>query len=223
MSAKTVVQDIAVTAELTQTTLTGPAMAVMARDLLQAYPVDSILSALDRCRREISGKLTLKAVIERLDDADGRPGANEAWSIALSGFDETETIVTNNEIATAMGIAKPIMDSGDDVGARMAFRDAYERIVREERAKGTCVNWWPSLGTDTHRRIDAVKEAVDRGRLTSERARAYLPAPATPEELAKGNAIAGLLTGQPAQIPSDPEFRQQINKLLSQLKSANTA
>lgn len=223
MNAKTVVQAIAVTAELTQTTLTGPAMAAMARDLLQSYPVESILAALDRCRREISGKLTLKSVIDRLDDADGRPGANEAWSIALSGFDGSETIVTNNEIAIAMGVAKPIMDSGDDVGARMAFRDAYERIVREERAKGTKVTWWPSLGSDAHRRIDAIKEAVDRGRLTHERAMAYLPAPATPDELAKGNAIAGLLTGQSVQTPPDPEFRKQINKLLSQLKSEKAA
>ena len=71
-------QALAVTAELTGTELSEPAARVMANDLA-AYPVQQVLGALTRCRRELKGRLTVAAILERLDD--GRPGPNEAWAM----------------------------------------------------------------------------------------------------------------------------------------------
>jgi hypothetical protein len=50
----------------------------------------------------------------------GHPTANEAWALVLASRDETDTVVWTEQIAEAAGIARPIIDAGDDVGARMA-------------------------------------------------------------------------------------------------------
>lgn len=223
MSAAEIISAIAVTAELTNTQLSASAMKVMAIDLIAEYSKESILQALVRCRRELSGHLTQQAIIERINQADGRPGANEAWGIAISAFDEAQTVVLNDEITEAMGAARPVMDCGDDVGARMAFRDAYERIVRQNRQSGIKPKWYPSLGQDPTLRADAIKAAQDRGLLTHAQACAYLPAPITEEEQQRGNAIAGLLTGSQTPIPQDAEFRRRIADLMSVLKKPEAA
>lgn len=224
MSQAEIVKAIAVTAELTGATLSGPAIAIMAKDLLEVATEDRILAALTRCRRELTGKLSPGAVMERLQQSDNRPSANEAWGIAMQAFDEAQTVVLNDEIAEAMGVARGIMQEGDEVGARMAFRDAYERIVRDARECGTCSpRWYPSLGHDPLLRIDAIKAAEDRGLLTHSQACAYLPAPISAEDQARGAAIAGLLTGAPAAMPRDPEFKERLAKLASMLKKPAAA
>lgn len=224
MSIPEIVQAIAVTAELTSTQLSGAAMAAMAGDLMSEYPENAILQALSRCRRELTGRLTQAAVVERIQSDDGRPSANEAWGIALSAFDEAATVVTNDEIGEAMAAARPVMDGGDEVGARMAFRDAYDRVVRKARMAGiTSPKWYPSLGHDPMLRIDAIKQAEDRGLLTHQQAAAYLPAPMTEEDQKRGAVIAGLLTGSATPMPKDPEFRQKIDEMISMLKQEKTA
>jgi hypothetical protein len=212
MSAQTVIEAIAVTAELTGTTMTGQAMAVMARELMAAYPEEAILGALSRCRRQLSGRLTPHAVIERIMARDGRPPANEAWAIALSGYDEARTVVMNAEIAEAMAIARPIMQEGDEVGARMAFRDAYERIVVENREANVPVKWFPSIGYDPHGREVELNRAVAQGRLSQEQVAGFLPAPQSLD----GQAIAGLLAGPKAATPE--ETRARIAKLRETFK-----
>jgi hypothetical protein len=62
---------VAVTLELTGTTLSEVAARMMADDLAR-YPEQQVMGALTRCRRELKGRLTIADVISRLDD--GRPG-----------------------------------------------------------------------------------------------------------------------------------------------------
>lgn len=223
MNVKKIIQAIAVTAELTQTQLSGVAMASMADSLMSQYSEQSILAALDRCKNELPGRLTQHAVIERIEQSDGRPGANEAWGIALAAFDEAATVILNEEINEAMAAARPVMDEGDEVGARMAFRDAYDRIVRKNRMNGINPRWYPSLGHDPLLRVDAIQLAESRGLLTRSQAAAYLPAPTTPEDRERGAVIAGLLTGNVAPMPKDPEFKARIGKLLAVLKQDQAA
>lgn len=218
MSAREILEAVTVVAELTGTQLSDAAKAAMVEDLL-AYPEQAVMVALGRCRRELTGRLTPAAIIERMEGADGRPTGNEAWAIALQSSDESATVVWNDEIAEAMGEARAVLNSGDDVGARMAFRDAYDRIVRERRQQGRAVVWYPSLGHDPNGRVDAVERAVTQGRLTQKQASAYLPAPMSP----RGQAIAGLLTGQSVEIPKDPEFRERIKQLLAVTKKGEAA
>lgn len=96
---------------------------------------------------------------------DGRPGADEAWSNAITARDENETVVWTAEMAEAWGIASAVMTAGDETGARMAFRQAYDRLVAEARRAGARPTWQASLGHDPDRRNAAVAAAVDAGRL----------------------------------------------------------
>lgn len=105
------------------------------------------------------------AQIEGLAADDGRPGAEEAWAIACRSTDEGDTIVWTQETAEAFGIAKAVLAAGDEVGARMAFREAYGRLVDAARARRVAVNWSASIGTDPARRQCAINAAVDAGRL----------------------------------------------------------
>ena len=126
----TVLKAIAVTAQLTSTELSEAALEVFEADL-SGYSEEQILAALTRCRRELSGRLTVSAVIDRISCAGGHQTANEAWGVVMASADESDTVIWTDQIAEAAGIARPILDAGDEVGARMAFRDAYERIVRD--------------------------------------------------------------------------------------------
>jgi hypothetical protein len=171
-----ILEAIAVTAELTDTTLSGPAIAQMTRDLLD-YPHASVLNALAKCRRELTHRLTLAAIIDRLEDTDGRPQADEAWSTALTAHDETATVVWTTEMAQAYGIAKPLLDKRDEIGARMAFRAAYQRITDQARSQKQPTKWMPSLGSDPNLRAAALQAAVEQGKLGQQHVAGLLPAP----------------------------------------------
>ena len=97
---------------------------------------------------------------------DGRPGAEEAFAIALRSDDEAETIVWTAEMSSAWAIASPVQNSGDKVGARMAFKEAYARLIEEARRLRRPVKWAPSLGHDASRRDIALTTAHAAGLLT---------------------------------------------------------
>lgn len=201
-----ILEGLAVVAEVTGTTLSKQALQVMERELSQ-YDTDKVLLALQRCMRELKHRMTLADVLERLQGSDGRPNADEAWSIALAGMDEDATVMLNQDISEAMSVARPIYDDGDSTGARMAFRAAYERIVDEARLRGDLVKWWASVGHDPTRRETGLRAAVDRGLLTHEQVMALLPAPVE----RGGDEIVKLLAGPKADV------RQKLLALRSEL------
>ena len=112
---ESLLQAIAVTAELTATQLSQSAARVMAQDLAR-YPEAQVLEALTRCRRELKGRMTIADVLTRIDD--GRPDPEEAW--AMLPKDEGSSVVWTEEMAQAFGIAYPLMRSGEMIPARMA-------------------------------------------------------------------------------------------------------
>lgn len=161
---------IAVTAELTGTTISKVAGQVMADDLSH-YPENQVLGALRRCRRELKGRLTIADVLTRLDD--GRPGVEEAWAMAPKA--ESDTAVWTEEMAQAMGPVHSLLNSGDEIGARMAFKELYQKLCQSARDRNLPVSWTVSLGWDIHGRESAIRAAVESGRLTSKQAIIYLP------------------------------------------------
>ena len=119
---------------------------------------------------------------------DGRPGPEEAWAIAMRAQDEADTVVWTEEIAQAWIIARPILDNGDEVGARMAFKEAYGRLLGNARNAGKPPAWSASLGFDPQLREVALDAAVHAGRLP--RSDAYqLTAPVSAPLLAMGEAF----------------------------------
>lgn len=185
---------ICATAETLGLTMSAGAAKLMAEDLAE-YPALDIRGALQACRRELTGKLTLAAILQRVQAADGRPGDDEAWAIALQASDESDTVVLTEEILFSLGVARSVLAAGDKIGARMAFKGAYLRAVDDARRNARPAVWSPSLGSDPQRRVAAIEEAGRQGRLPAPQVREYLSQFALTETTSDGAAIAGLLTG----------------------------
>ena len=134
----------------------------------------------------------LIAQLDAMAGADDRPGAEEAWATAITAADEGETVVWTEETAEAWGIAWPVMAVGDEVGARMAFRESYSRLVASARAARRPRRWQAALGLDRNRQVDALRRAVGLGRLPAAdlEAVAALPAPHAPVLLLAGGTSA---------------------------------
>lgn len=159
---KSLLEAIAVTAELTGTEFSPAAARVFAQDLAK-YPLPQVLGALTRCRREVKGRLVLADVINRLDD--GRPGVEEAW--AMIPQDEGRSSVWTEEMQRAFGVAYPLLNEGDSVSARMAFKEAYQRECQKARDEGVAVRWTATLGHEQAGRDQAQHDATQRNRMAS--------------------------------------------------------
>lgn len=105
--------------------------------------------------------------IEGLVADDGRPGAEEAWAMCCRAADESETLVWSAEMSEASAVASPLMQEGDQIGARMAFKEAYGRMVDDARRARRPVSWSVSLGHDVNKRHGALVAAEARGLLTA--------------------------------------------------------
>lgn len=160
MPSSKVIEAVAVTAELCGRAFSEGAARVFVHDL-EGFPDDAILAALTRCRKEVRGALTVQDVISRMDD--GRPGVEEAW--AMIPRDEESSIVWTDEMAQAYGAAAPLLAEGDRVGARMAFKEAYARLVAAARDQRQPANWTPSLGGNVSGRQLALIDAVRHKRM----------------------------------------------------------
>lgn len=207
---------ICATAETLGQTLSASAAELMASDLA-GYPTELIAGALQACRRELTGKLTLAAIIERLQARDGRPDPDEAWAIALCAYDESDSVVITEELHIALSAARPVLERGDKIGARMAFKAAYVRVVDAARREGTPVEWALSLGTAPQRRVAAVEEAGRLGRLPAQQVTEYLAQLTHAPVTAEGSAIASLITGK--VVPSaSAKVREHLSAIKAQIK-----
>lgn len=185
MPSAQLIEAVMVTSELCGRTFSEAAARVFMSDLA-AFPESQVIEALSRCRKEVRGALTLSDVVSRLED--GRPGPEEAW--AMIPKTEADTAVWTTEASQAFGVAIGLLDAGDKVAARMAFKETYTRLVQQARLNGDPTSWHVTLGHDPRARDGALAAAVESGRIGLEWARQFspaLPAPAA-EVLAK---IAG--------------------------------
>lgn len=125
---------------------------------------------------------------------DGRPGVEVAWAIALTSRNQADTVVWTTEIAEAFSLCEPVLDLGDEVGARMAFKEAYQRLATAARAAGISVRWVSSPGWDSTRRAAVLLKAADAG---------LLPAP----------IVTALLPVSTGEVPRDTKAREQLKKI----------
>jgi hypothetical protein len=143
---------------------------------------------------------------------DGRLGVEEAWAIALTSQDEAETVVWTQEMAQAFALCKPVLDAGDEVGARMSFKETYVRLVTEARLNGVSVKWTASIGWDVNKRSAALKKASVAGFLSAPIASMYLPAPQTKKEELNQEARAQLAKVKQMLIDSHEQKMSNISK-----------
>jgi hypothetical protein len=146
--------------------------------VLKRYPIEHVRIGFNVFMRNKENKYTVTPahLVEAIESAipDGRPGVEEAW--ATYPHDEESSAVITDEIAEAMRVARPLILDGDRIGARMAFKDAYNRIVARNKAAGVPVRWFPTLGSDAASRDEVIDQAVRIGRISQEHAVALLPA-----------------------------------------------
>ncbi|WP_052368737.1 hypothetical protein [Kingella negevensis] len=193
--AEQILEALTVALELTATDWQAATKAAVVKKLL-AYDLAAVLTAIDRCTSEWAGKLTLAAIVQRIDN--GLPSADEAFGLLLRGLcDETLTVVIPKIAQEAMNNgAQALLDAGDKTGARMAFKEAYSRLAANTQGKA---EWTVSLGTDAEHRRRAIAEA--KGKLPETALLDYAPQNALPKPCDVDNA----------------KNRQRISKILLQL------
>lgn len=158
---------------------------------------------------------TIADIRAQLPQAKHKPmNADEAWAIALTSFDESASVVWSTVIEEARNIALPIWLEGDAIGARMAFKGAYDRLM----LGGAQPAWRLSVGHDPARRQEAVNSAIAAGLITHEQGRALLPAPPAIPEVA---AVAGLLVGK--VVPFPVGAGEGVKRLRDAIESATRA
>lgn len=148
--------------------LNGPAKALFFR-ALEVHSLEAVRAGFDAHVKDPQrGRFPptpadVIAQIEGLVADDGRPGAEEAWAMCCKADDESETVVWSEEMSQAYSIASPLMQSGDQVGARMAFKESYARLLEAARRERKPVAWSVSLGHDANKRHAALLAAETQG------------------------------------------------------------
>ena len=120
----------------------------------------------------------------------GHPAADEAWAIANRSYDENDSVVWTQFIEHARNVAMTIYFDGDVVGARMAFKACYQRLLDTQGHIGPM--WRLSLGHDPESRVEAITQAREIGAISADAAAKLLPS--SPSDKTITN-IAGFLGG----------------------------
>jgi hypothetical protein len=138
-------------------------LAVMAEDLCELSD-EQLLRGLSRLRKEREWP-SLKAILELSGAAeeDGRPGVEAAW--AMCPKTEEASVVWTGEMAHAFDVCRSLLQSGDEIAARMVFKEQYPGLVSAARVDHVSVRWIVSLGWDANDRVRALTEAVERKRI----------------------------------------------------------
>lgn len=164
MDVKTL-QMLAATAEVMGVSLSNAALDLLADDLSE-YDSRSVQTALSRLRKD-GARFTPGEIIKRLPGM--WPGAEQAW--AQFPKDESESACVCQEMLTAWGVCEEL----DDIAARMAFKETYNRLVSEAMSEGKRPVWTMTLGQDPLGREQATLNAITSGLLTVDAAAAHVP------------------------------------------------
>lgn len=186
-------------------------LLIYAEDLAD-IPEERLAMAFQRARREYEyPKLPPVAFIRRMAGAnaqsDGRPGTEEAWARMPKGERiEDDTIVWCDEERLAYGACRSLLQDGDKIGARLAFKERYEREVLVARAEGVPVRWTVSAGYDVDHRLGILARAVEEGRISTGTALNFVPGERQSDfsRMLPPGQSKGLLEGKVEKLPNLP-------------------
>jgi hypothetical protein len=136
--------------------------------------------------------------------------ADEAWASVPKS--EHESGLLTDEIAEALSVAAPLLNSGDAIAARMAFKDAYARVVAKAKLNGLKPRYFPSFGSDFHGRVTMLSSAVQKKRIGIDYAMEALPE-AKIDILKMSGA-----TNHPLLAAPNPETAKKLKTLLLELR-----
>lgn len=173
MASKTCIEECLTILRLMKGDRWEPAHAGFYGATLKAWPDEVARAVVNHCANTMTFRPARAELLAALQSQDGRPGPEEAWGMIPKS--ESDTAVWTNEMAQASAASQPLLDDGDKVAARMAFKEAYVKLVADARATGTPVEWQVSLGYDKSGREGPIREAAMKGRLTAAQVQRLLP------------------------------------------------
>jgi hypothetical protein len=185
---------------------------------LEDFSPNEIRNALAKIRKDESQtRPPLPAKI--ISEIFAYPTADEAW--AMCPHDESKSVVWHEECRLAFGSVRHLIVEGDPVAARMAFRETYNAKVSEAKALKLRPKYSMSPGFDIAGRDDALKEAVEKNRLSREQALSFsetlqLPPP-TRTQIASRSNLA-LLQAPKTEDHLDAITEEQRQKNLAQIQ-----
>ncbi len=138
---------------------------------------------------------------------DGRPGPEEAWARMPKGERiEDDTVIWCEEERAAYDACRSLLLNFDLIGARMAFKERYERELAEARAEGRRVRWSISAGYDMEQRLSALASAVQDKRISLSGALDFVPGEKRSDfaQMLPAGQAKGLLTGHVDVLPELP-------------------
>ncbi len=153
--------------------LTAGQKAMFFRAMAQ-YPLIEVRAGLDAHVRDpkrgqfLPMPADVIAQINGMVADDGRPGAEEAWAVAYWAMNEAATVVWTDEMAEAFGLARPLLLAGDEVAARMAFKEAYTRILADARERRVPPRWTATLGFDKAEQASVLQPHIAAGRIAAD-------------------------------------------------------
>ena len=191
-------------------------------DLLDGFPLAAIATAFKqhltdpKAGQYLPKPADLIRYLPQATTDDGHPGPDEAWGMLLRLIgNERETGVLTDEMRAGWAASQPILDLGDEVGARMCFLDVYRRRTQEARQNGLKAHWTVTLGDDPTLRVQRLNESVKALRIDVDHAQSLLPGP-VPVSL---DTVAGLLEG-PEASPQDVDTSRRFRDLAQQLRDS---
>ncbi len=137
--------------------------------MLAEHDISTVGNALSAHIRSSSRMPTVNDILELINASNPtmkRPGADEAW---LKTPPEEFSYWATEEMLGAWAVVAEEMhsDRPDKVAARMAFKDAYNRLVDQAKAQGRPVRWQLIRGTRNDNLEDTVREGVRLGYMPS--------------------------------------------------------
>jgi hypothetical protein len=147
---------------------------------------------------------------------DGRPGPEEAWARMPKGeHAEEDSIVWCEEERAAYNACRSLILSGDQIGARMAFKERYEKELAEARSQQKQVQWIMSSGFNIEQRLATLAAAVQEKRMTLENALNFVPGERQNDfaRMLPAAEARGLLTGEVNKLPDLPGIAGILAKM----------
>jgi hypothetical protein len=184
--------------------------------VLKRFSIDQVRNGFNAYIGSKDAKFIVPAnIVEAIEknEPDGRLGAEEAW--AVYPHDEASSAVITNEMAEAMQSAQELLSYGDRIGARMAFKEAYNRIVERNKLNGISPRWFASLGHSKEGREMALKDAVIKGRISQDHATSLLPSQ-IPNTVVNAIQEVKFLTAKDAEFTDDE--REKARKKMAEIK-----
>lgn len=184
-------------------------------------PQENLARAFQKARKEYEyPKLPPVAFIRRMAGAsaeiDGRPGPEEAWARMPKGERiEDDTVIWCEEERAAYDACRSLLLNGDQIGARMAFKERYERELAESRAMGRPAHWSISAGYDMEQRLSVLASGVEDNRISLNGALDFIPGERRSDfaQMLPPAQAKGLLAGRVEVLPELPGLQGVLARM----------